>query len=344
MAGKRYRLLGVLVALIVAGCTANPAPDGKKVGGEAVYELTGMEISKVASKMGDTLYSTLSARLEMDARQAVMHRAGGVPAKTVFPTVAVTSFVDMDTYEDAGYLGRQLGEMFIHELTRRTVPVFEFKITGNITVTKTGEFVFSRDWKKIARRAQVAHVLAGTITRNEHGVVLVARIINMETAAVLGSATGFVPYHLLPFCYRSAQKDCTLDGVESFSGDPKQSTTAEIHLRRSLLGAGGAVAGQAAGDPAATGRKEDLPASAVIHDGLRADPRFRESYYPHGAKYAGTSTGNYEEHVYDNELNNHPLARRTKTPLVYPAATYEYNERIVRDVHDQSQYERVRNQ
>ncbi|HAR79967.1 MAG TPA: hypothetical protein DCR21_03965 [Succinivibrionaceae bacterium] len=342
-----YKALCFAAALVLVGCSANNANNGNKIGNEHVYSGSGMQVSKVASQMSDVLFATMLRDLEVTQKT-------DNPKKVVFPRVAVTSFVDTDTYEDAGYLGRQLGEVFIHELDRRGIPVFEFKITGNISVSKTGEFVFSRNWRKIAQRAMVHHVLAGTITRNRDGVVLVARVINMEDSSVTGSSTGFIPYSELPYCYRTAEKNCTLYGVASYSSaDPASSkvknsgdyyggaqSTYAYNSKGSKATAQNSKTQSTSSSGSASSSKEKSPAQ-VINDNIHHSSSFNSRYYPKGAKVPSTSTGNYEEYLYKNgsPVKNF-LGIGAQDPIIYPASSYQMKDQIVRDSHDASQYER----
>lgn len=331
------------VAVTLGGCAANPAPNGKKIGSDSVYNQSGMEISRVVSNMADTLYKTLYADLAEAARKEA-YANNTLEKQIVFPKVAVTSFVDTDTYEDAGYLGRELGELFIHELDRRGIPVHEFKITGNISVTKTGELVFSRNWKKIAARAMVKHILAGTITRNSKGVVLVGRIINMADSSVVGSTTGFIPYADLPYCYRTGQKNCSLNGVVSYTSlDPSLSSDVKTTGGYAQTSASGVYSNSGTSSGSGSTRKPGQKTDAeIIHDSIHSDRRFNEKYYPDGARSGGTSTGNYEEYLYRSGTNTSTC--RTSdcvNPVIYPADSYGYKGHTTRDVHDQSQYTRV---
>lgn len=334
----KFTLITALTAIILAGCSANSASDGRKTGDEQVYTQRGMEVSKVASAMADTLEKTL----KRDIIRETLDKTGKSvdEEKLSFPRVAVISFVDTDTYENAGHLGRQLGEFFIHELDRRGIPVVEFKTTGSISVSKDGEVIFSRDWKKLASQARIQHVLAGTISRNDSGVVLVGRIIDMASSDVKGSATGFVPYKYLPYCYRTAEKNCSFEGVLSYStyvpADGGKTTS-----KNGTAGTGTAVTTTSSAtysnSPYVSGTKEPAQ-ERKARQKLQHDPEFNEKYYPTGAKVPATSTGNYEWFIHD-----HGQSFGGKSTVVYPADTYRYQGQIVRDVHDQSQYQRVEN-
>ena len=311
------KMLSVAALIAISGCTANPAPGGN--GGAQVYEQRGMEISKTVSEMADTLYATMIADLKaIDAANG----KGSVRNPSI-PKVAVTSFVDTDTYENAGYLGRSMAEMFVHELDRRGIQVFDYKLTGSISITKDGEFVFSRNWKKLARQAMVKHILAGTLTRNDKGIVLNARVINMMNQTVVGSATGFIPYERLPMCYRTGEKNCSINGVNSYY----QTEDGKV-----------IVSGSTSTETLSYEERQKRAEQRFIENGYH-DNDFNDKYYVTGAKVPGTSTGNYERFRFNKK--NSSWASVGVNPVIYPAQTYQYQGKLVRDVHDESQYSRT---
>ena len=330
------KMLSVAALIAIAGCTANPAPGGN--GGAQVYEQRGMEISKTVSEMADTLYATMIADLKaIDAANG----KGSVRNPSI-PKVAVTSFVDTDTYENAGYLGRSMAEMFVHELDRRGIQVFDYKLTGSISITKDGEFVFSRNWKKVARQAMVRHILAGTITRNDKGIVVVGRIINMANSTVVGSSTGFIPYERLPYCYRTGEKNCSINGTTSYlyylpnstkkTGNGVTDTVSSVHV--SSYSYSSTLTPEQ--EKIVQKRKED----EFINNYYTTDKKdFNSKYYVEGAKVPGTSTGNYERYMYEKKKSS--IGTSGKSSVIYPAQSYMYKDRLTRDVHDESHYSRV---
>ena len=326
--------LAVLTAwLTLSGCSSTvPKSNGES---QDLYAKHGMEVSKTASEMADTLVKTLKQDLAKD-------KNGG----SDYPKVGVTSFFDTDTYENAGYLGRALGEFFIHELDRRGIPVSEFKLTGNISVSKDGEDVFSRDWKKLAGKARFRHILAGTITRNEQGVVLLARIIDMQSSEVKGSATGFIPYKDLPYCYRTADKNCSFEGSISYSTYiPSSSTVKSVQTNGSVKDTVTSVQVSSVSASSSTyrsvsagknyGSVNEDARDRKAREKLEHDPDFNDKYYPQEASVPATSTGNYEQFIHDNgSMSGH-------SSVIYPADSYRVSGHLVRDVHDQSQYQRI---
>lgn len=139
----------------------------------------GMTLNRLVSDMADRLVNTK------------------IPGNTILSPIAVTSFVNLSTLETTNWLGEQLQEDFVHELHRRGEVVLDYKVTGNIKVTPEGDFSMSRDWTELSKRIPAARILTGTMSRNDMGVVLNMRIINMRTRMVEATAQGFVPNDLL---------------------------------------------------------------------------------------------------------------------------------------------------
>ena len=323
-----------IMALSVNGCAANNA----KGGNESIYDRPGMEISKTASQMADTLCETFKHDLEAKARSDHSEFKN-------FPIVGVTSFVDTDTYENAGHLGRSLGEFFIHELDRRGIPVAEFKTTGSLSITEDGEDIFSRDYKKLKGQAKFRHLLAGTITRNEYGVVLSGRIIDMQSSQVRGSATGFIPYKYLPYCYRTREKNCSFEGSISYSTyipsskniNSGTAVSSSGNVTDTVTSVHATVSDYSTyvSTVKSNGNMREDAAARTAREKLEHDPLFNEKYYPQGAKTSPTSNGNYEQFIHDKG------SMRGHSSVIYPADSYLYGGHLVRDVHDQSQYQRI---
>ena len=107
--------------------------------------------------------------------------------------VAVTSFVELDSLEKTNWLGNQLAENFVHELQRHGLIVVDYKTTGHIRVTKSGDFVFSRDWKELPERQIIDYVVTGTMMEQEGGIMVNARMIGMQSRVVVATAQSFIP-------------------------------------------------------------------------------------------------------------------------------------------------------
>lgn len=166
----------MIVCFALLGSCAS-SDDGLNFDGPK-YE-KGMTLNRLVSDMADRLVNTK------------------IPGNTILSPIAVTSFVNLSTLETTNWLGEQLQEDFVHELHRRGEVVLDYKVTGNIKVTPEGDFSMSRDWTELSKRIPAARILTGTMSRNDMGVVLNMRIINMRTRMVEATAQGFVPNDLL---------------------------------------------------------------------------------------------------------------------------------------------------
>ncbi|WP_216820084.1 FlgO family outer membrane protein, partial [Zoogloea sp. LCSB751] len=78
----------------------------------------------------------------------------------------------------------QIEESFIYELNRRGEVVVDFKTTGSIQVTPSGDFVMSRNYKDLSARLPISRILTGTFSRNSQGILVNARIIDLRTKMV----------------------------------------------------------------------------------------------------------------------------------------------------------------
>jgi TolB-like protein len=133
-----------------------------------------------------------------------------VNAKT---PVAVASFVDLKNLESTNWLGNQLAESFVHELQRHGLVVIDYKTTGHIRVTKTGDFVFSRDWKELPERQIIDYVVSGTMVEQKDGILVNARMIGIQSKVVVATAQSFIPSWVLGDDMSHSEKVKMKDGM-----------------------------------------------------------------------------------------------------------------------------------
>jgi len=133
-----------------------------------------------------------------------------VNAKT---PVAVASFVDLKNLESTNWLGNQLAESFVHELQRHGLVVIDYKTTGHIRVTKTGDFVFSRDWQELPERQIIDYVVSGTMVEQKDGILVNARMIGIQSKVVVATAQSFIPSWVLGDDMSHSEKVKMKDGM-----------------------------------------------------------------------------------------------------------------------------------
>ncbi len=107
--------------------------------------------------------------------------------------VAITSFVNLENFEESSRLGEIIAQNMVHELQVRGHQVIDFKMTPHIRVTPEGDFVMSRDIDELVARRNIDVVLTGTYVVHSDGVTLNARLVEFESGVVLSSAQASIP-------------------------------------------------------------------------------------------------------------------------------------------------------
>ena len=181
------RVITVLaVALALVGC-GSADPINRELG-DPRQAAKGMELNWLVARMTDQLMERKSLT-------------------TLTEPIAVASFVDLDTLKDTNWMGQQIEESFIYELNRRGEVVVDFKTTGNIQVTPQGDFVMSRNYKDLSSRLPISRILTGTFSRNQQGILVNARIIDLRTKMVETTAQSLIPKQYWPGLHQSRLPD-----------------------------------------------------------------------------------------------------------------------------------------
>ena len=118
------------------------------------------------------------------------------PKRYYNESIALTSMVDLNDLKATNWLGQTISEQFIHELHIRKLHVIDFKLTGNIQLTAQGEFALTRDWKRLNKNVEVQRILTGTMSRNEEGIIVNARIVNVDSNRVESTSSAFIPHSM----------------------------------------------------------------------------------------------------------------------------------------------------
>ena len=108
--------------------------------------------------------------------------------------IGIASFVLIDgTLDSAGVLGKQIAESFQHEIYKFGIPVIDFKTTDFFRVTPEGDFILSRDYLELKPNLPIEYVLLGTLVKHDAGYLVNARIVGLDSKAIVASAQGFLP-------------------------------------------------------------------------------------------------------------------------------------------------------
>jgi len=112
--------------------------------------------------------------------------------------IGVTHFALTDSdLNKTNLLGFQIAESFIHELHKFRIPVLDYKATDYIRVTETGDFLLSRDFLELKHKVPMQYILTGTMTKHQGGYLVNARIIGLDTKAVVASSQMLVPFYVV---------------------------------------------------------------------------------------------------------------------------------------------------
>lgn len=113
---------------------------------------------------------------------------------------AVAGFVPVDTFkpnhdhqDPLMLLGQQLEQGLMTEAVKRGFVAQDFKAANNITITEKSDRILSRDVTQLNAVQRVDFFITGTITHQQQGAVVNARIINARSKDVVAAATKFFP-------------------------------------------------------------------------------------------------------------------------------------------------------
>jgi TolB-like protein len=106
--------------------------------------------------------------------------------------VAVTSFVMLDDLNQSNKFGVLLGEHMIHQLHVRGFRVVDFKSMGAIEVGEKSDHLITRDVSKLKNELNIHYALAGTISQQGSGLVINARLVDLNDQTVVSTAQGII--------------------------------------------------------------------------------------------------------------------------------------------------------
>lgn len=93
-------------------------------------------------------------------------------------------------------LGHQLEQGLMTEASRLGFITQDYKTTNDIIIRQDSETVFSRDVEKLTATQRIDFFISGTITEQQEGAVVNARIIHAQSKDVVAAATKFFPADL----------------------------------------------------------------------------------------------------------------------------------------------------
>ena len=91
-----------------------------------------------------------------------------------------------------------------YQLQRLGVPLADVKLARQIRITPRGDFVLSRG-AYLDLRQQASYVLTGTMLRDNAGIVINARVMHLNSKALLASGQIHIPDFVLAPSARAQQ-------------------------------------------------------------------------------------------------------------------------------------------
>jgi TolB-like protein len=112
--------------------------------------------------------------------------------------VGVTDFSYVDSPLDEGSVfSNHLSEAMIYDLHKFGVPVLDYKVTDYIRVTESGDFVLSRNYQELSEEVAIRYVVTGTLTTHQQGILVNARLVQIDNKRVISAARSFIPRHIV---------------------------------------------------------------------------------------------------------------------------------------------------
>lgn len=111
--------------------------------------------------------------------------------------VAVTDFVMLDSdLNTTNLLGHQIAESLTHEIHKFGIPVIDYKATGYIRVTEDGDFFLTRNYEEISSDLPIQYIFTGVLTKHQEGYLVSAKVVDVQSKALVGTAQNFIPEHV----------------------------------------------------------------------------------------------------------------------------------------------------
>jgi TolB-like protein len=171
-------LLSLSLLLSLSGCSMSSPPLAQEAKNLRPTSLGNVEYH--TNQLANELFATL--RPDRSYRFAV---AGFVPVDTFKP--------NHKNQAPLMLLGQQLEQGLMTEAVKRGFVAQDYKAANSITITENSDRILSRDVDKLTAVQRVDFFITGTITEQQQGAVVNARIINARSKDVVAAATKFFP-------------------------------------------------------------------------------------------------------------------------------------------------------
>lgn len=103
-------------------------------------------------------------------------------------STVITSFANLDDLSETSAFGRMVGEHLAHELVVRGWIVNDIRLSRDLIINASGEFLLSRDLNRLRSTVPAANIVTGTYTATGNDILLSARVVNFSTGRITSSA------------------------------------------------------------------------------------------------------------------------------------------------------------
>jgi len=111
-------------------------------------------------------------------------------------TVIVASITNLDDLDESSKIGRIITEQLINNLTQNGIKVVEIRVRKNNIIQvepKKGEFILSRDAKKLAKIQKANAVLVGTYSTYGKKLYVNIKLIDPKTDIIISASDYTLP-------------------------------------------------------------------------------------------------------------------------------------------------------
>lgn len=176
---NRMMLGSAVISLLLSACTVLPKPDTQA-------QLSPHE--KPFVQPGSSHYVNAIA-------EQLAHNATIDLSRT---TIGVTTFSNVTSgYNESTPFAQTLAQQLMTEMHRNDLPLMDFKTTDFIRVTADGDFALSRDYLELDEILPISHVVVGTWAQHRSGVMISARLVDINSKDVVSVAQSFIPQHVV---------------------------------------------------------------------------------------------------------------------------------------------------
>ncbi len=134
-------------------------------------------------------YTESFVQLNVATKEIVRQLLHNLKNKELDKKLVVTSFVNLNNFQQTTSGGRLLAESMINELYSRGMKVVDYRGQGALVVNKNGEFHLTRNPDALRSEIMDTYILAATyFTITDKKIIINARILDSHTGDVLSTA------------------------------------------------------------------------------------------------------------------------------------------------------------